>query len=185
MPLLKYLLVSLSVITLAGCSTQPDRTTHTYSLADMHRKLTEQFNHCIATRAFRDSPGCYKDQLEAVSRMPPHTGLNSLIKALTRHYQVRTELVAGRITQKQASVQSDVISAEFKVDQEREFSTASIQRSQAATQRSLRALEASRTVTDVPSFTPAIKPNDTTTAPLGLNKGMNCLPANNGSFFCK
>jgi predicted negative regulator of RcsB-dependent stress response len=117
------------VLLLAGCATQPS---YNDQIAAAYRQATRVFKACLASTSFKESPVCYKEQLDIIDQLPPHSGQAAFRRHNAKMYQTQLNWVSGHIDDKQVNAITQLSLAELRVDLERQNS---IERMQSMQQR--------------------------------------------------
>jgi len=128
MKLIKTIL-TVTVLLVSGCATGPSID---HQIAAGYTQATKVFKACLAATSFKDSPLCYKEQIDILDQFPPHSGQAAFQKHNIKMYQTQLDWVAGRISSDQAIAITNLSNAELRVDFERQRS---IDRLQSAQQR--------------------------------------------------
>ena len=122
-------ILTVAVILVSGCATGPSTNDQ---IAAGYAQATKVFKACLAATSFKDSPLCYKEQIDILDQVPPHSGQAAFQRHNIKMYQTQLDWVAGRISSDQAIAITNLSNAELRVDFERQRS---IDRLQSAQQR--------------------------------------------------
>ena len=122
-------IVTVAVLLVSGCATGPSINDQ---IAAGYAQATKVFKACLAATSFKDSPLCYKEQIDILDQFPPHNGQAAFQRHNIKMYQTQLDWVAGRISSDQAIAITNLSNAELRVDLER---LRSIDRLQSAQQK--------------------------------------------------
>lgn len=104
-------------IFLSGCATGPS---FNEQISAAYTQSTRVFKACLDAYSFKDSPLCYKEQLDILNQLPAHGGQAAIRKHKAKMYQTQLDWVAGRISAEQASAITELSIAELGLDLERQ-----------------------------------------------------------------
>jgi hypothetical protein len=120
----------VAVLLVSGCASGPSLNEQ---IGDIYRRAASVFKACLAATSFKDSPLCYKEQIDIIDQLPPHSGQAAFQRHNIKMYQTQLNLVDGRIDGRQANAITQLSFAELRVDLERQGSIARLQASQQRT----------------------------------------------------
>jgi hypothetical protein len=122
-------IATIVVLFVSACATQPSFNDQ---IAAEYREFTRVFQACLAATSFKDSPLCYKQQLDFIEQLPLHSGQAAFRRHNAKMYETQLDWVAGRISTDQAIAITNFSKAELRVHLE---GKSSIERMESARHR--------------------------------------------------